>query len=211
MDRIRGRGDLPFPPRRHTLPGLSNFFSLQLQIPNDVTRKSPENVRPYPTPTRATVSSGESLLFGRPTEKPLISIHPQPVQIFRLWQICLDNVNPLVKLFHAPTVQQLIIEASSDLENVNRFTESLMFAIYLSSVTSLGDEECRSLMGDSKALLLARFSGGTQQALINAEVLSSSNPVVLQAYTLFLVCLILLSLVANQGSHNGNTEKKRLT
>lgn len=129
--------------------------------------------------------------------KPLISNHPKPVQVFRLWQTYLDNVNPLVKLFHAPTVQQSIIDASSDLENINASTESLMFAIYLSSVNSLGDEECRNVMGEPKALLLTRFSSAAQQALVNAEVLRSSNPVVLQAYTLYLVGSIHISRAAH--------------
>lgn len=148
--------------------------------------------RNHPHFTDGAYSAGESLLLGRPTPKTLTLNHPQPVQIFKLWQTCLDNVNPLAKLFHAPSVQQLIVAASSDLENITASTESLMFAIYLSAVNSLGDEDCKSMMGEPKTTLFPRYISAAQQALINAEFLKSSNLVVLQAFALFLVGLNLL-------------------
>lgn len=117
--------------------------------------------------------------------------HPEPVQIFRLWQTFLDNVNPLTKLFHAPTVQQMVLDASTNIENIPRSTEALIFAIYLASVVSLSDQECESIMGEPKLVLAERYSISTQQALTNAEVLRSSNLVVLQALTLFLVRITL--------------------
>lgn len=158
---------------------------LQLQNPKDAINGSSEDATtiatggPYP--------SGESLIFGRPIPNTLRSSHPQPVHIFRLWQTCLDNVNPLAKIFHAPTVQQLVLEASCDLDNVSVSTETLMFAIYLSSVTSLRDEDCKGMLGEPRAVLLTKFSNATQQALINAGVLKTSSLVILQAFILFLV------------------------
>jgi hypothetical protein len=119
----------------------------------------------------------------------LRSSHPQPVRMFMLWQTFLDNVYPLVKLFHAPTVQQSILEASSNLDNVAASTEALMFAIYLCAVTSLRNDDCERIMGASRHALLARFSNATQQALINAEILKTSNIVILQAFTLFLLAM----------------------
>lgn len=86
----------------------------------------------------------------------------------------------------------MIIEASGDLGNVARSTESLMFAIYLSSINSLGDEDCKSIMGEPKIPLLTRFSSVTEQALINAEFLKTADLMVLQAFTLFLVGLSFL-------------------
>ena len=106
-----------------------------------------------------------------------------------LWQTFLDNVNPLVKLIHAPTVQQMILESSSNLGKVLPSTEALMFAIYLCAVTSLGNEDCERIMSSSRPTLLARFSHAAQQALINSEILKTSNMVVLQAFTLFLLAM----------------------
>ncbi|KAK9330883.1 fungal-specific transcription factor domain-containing protein [Lipomyces starkeyi] len=131
-----------------------------------------------------------SLLFGRlMINNAVSSSHPQPVQILQMWQTFIDNVNPLVKLLHAPTVQQLIVEASGRLDKLSGSTEALMFAIYHSSVVSLRDEDCESMMGESRSVLLARYSTATQQALINAGVLRTANLMVLQALTLYLLSI----------------------
>jgi hypothetical protein len=121
------------------------------------------------------------------TNMALSSLHPSPIQTFRLWQVFVDNVHPLSKLLHAPTVQSTILEARSNLEDISRDTEALMFAIYLAAVESLRDEHCLSILGEPRTSLLARYSHATQQALTNAEYLRTSNLVVLQAVTLYLV------------------------
>jgi len=120
----------------------------------------------------------------------LASLHPHPVQIFRMWQTFLINVNPLVKMFHAPTVQQMILDASGDLKNIARPTEALMFSIYFLSITSLQNEECESMFGESRPSLLAKYSYAAQQALINARFLKSLNLFTLQALILYLVSRI---------------------
>jgi hypothetical protein len=119
--------------------------------------------------------------------KDLSSLHPPPVQIFRLWQTFLVNVNPLVKIFHAPTVQQLILDATGNLSDIPKATESLMFAIYLISVTSLKQEDCSTMFGENRASLISKYSHAAQQALINAKFLKSINLYSLQAFALYLV------------------------
>jgi hypothetical protein len=131
---------------------------------------------------------GTSLLFGSPaTSTELRSLHPDPIQIFRLWQLYLDNVNPLVKLFHAPTVQQMISDASGNLDDIPRNLEALMFGIYCITVESLAEEECQSLLGLPKGAGLRKFRAGAQHALINASLLKSSDLMVLQAFVLLAV------------------------
>lgn len=131
-----------------------------------------------------------SLLIGHSGSKPnLTSQHPQPVHIFRLWQTFLTNVNPLTKVFHAPTVQQMILDASGDLEHAPRPTEALMFSIYLLAVISMKSEDCETMFGQSQSTLLSKYSHATQHALVRAGYLKSLSLVTLQAYTLFLVSL----------------------
>lgn len=132
---------------------------------------------------------GESFIFGSPTTSLSYLLHPDTIQIFCLWQICLENVNSLVRLFHVPTMQQLIIEASSNLVHISPGMEALMFAIYLSAVMSLQEDECQKLMGEPAPVLIQRFSLSTQQALVNARFLKSVDIFTLQAFVLFLVSL----------------------
>jgi hypothetical protein len=128
------------------------------------------------------------LLFGgQSSPVTLQSLHPNPVQIFKLWQFYLDNINPIVKVFHAPTVQQLILDASGDLADMPRNIEALLFAIYCISAESMSDGECITVLGQSKAPALRGFRRGAQCALNNASVLKTSDLIVLQAFTLFIV------------------------
>ena len=119
--------------------------------------------------------------------KDLISLHPSPVDIFRMWQTFLVNVNPLVKIFHAPTVQQVILDATGDLAHVPKATESLMFAIYLLSITSLKPEDCETMFGETRAALVSKYSQAAQQALVNGKFLKSIKLCSLQAFALYLV------------------------
>ncbi|KAI8285357.1 Aurofusarin cluster transcription factor aurR2 [Colletotrichum sp. SAR11_57] len=116
-------------------------------------------------------------------------LHPSPIQIFQLWQIYINNVNPLLKITHVPTVQGLIIEASANLEKISKSVECLMFAIYLLAVTSLEDTEVAKMFNETKPSVLSRFHTALQQALVNAGFMRTSDTMVLQAYMLFLIAV----------------------
>ncbi|MBE3046517.1 fungal specific transcription factor domain-containing protein [Candidatus Bathyarchaeota archaeon] len=114
-------------------------------------------------------------------------MHPTVPQIMMLWQAFLNNFDPLVKLFHAPTAQVAVSNAATDLDGIAPNTEALMFAIYLSATATLTEQQCMQLLGISKPVLLKRFANATQQALVNARFLKSTDPIILQALTLYLV------------------------
>lgn len=139
------------------------------------------------------LDDGAFLMGLAPTRARLTALHPPPVHIFRLWQAYLDYVNPLIKILHAPSMQQVILEAIGDLKNIARANEALMFAIYASAVNSLDNGECESMFGSDKVSLLAKYQWAAQQALIKAGYLKTSSVVVLQAYLLYLVSQTCLS------------------
>ena len=113
--------------------------------------------------------------------------HPHPIHILVLWQTYLENVNPLTKILHTPTMQQQIIEASGNLHNISKAQDALMFAIYSITVTSMSDEDCQKMIGEARSTLLDRYTLATQQALLRVRFLRTSDIVVLQALVLFLV------------------------
>jgi hypothetical protein len=136
-------------------------------------------------------ADGSSLLFGTPKSAPsLRHLHPQPVQIFQLWQKYLENVDFSIKVFHTPTIQKVVLDASGNLNNLPKTVEALLFAIYAMSVTSLSDAECHTMLGEPKSIVGQRFRSGAQHALVNANFLKTADIMVLQAFVLFLVCLI---------------------
>lgn len=133
----------------------------------------------------------DHLLFGsRDAAVDISTLHPEPVQLFRLWQLYLENVNPLLKVTHAPSLQGCIVEAASDIPNIQPALEALMFSIYCVSVLSLAADDCYFLFGSSKGDLLIRYQFGCQQALSNCGFLRTNDRDCLTALYLYLVSLL---------------------
>ena len=129
-----------------------------------------------------------TILSTSATRNVLAEFHPSPLHIFKLWQAFLENVNPLTKIIHAPTVQQQILEATSDLPNVGKELEALMFAIYCIALVSMQPADIEKSFGESKRTLLSKYRQGAQLAFKNASLLRTSSLTVLQAFMFYLVC-----------------------
>ncbi|OGM50176.1 hypothetical protein ABOM_001137 [Aspergillus bombycis] len=125
---------------------------------------------------------------GSPAE--ITDLHPPGIKIFQAWQAYINNVNPLLKISHVPTLQSQVVEAATDPAKIPKPLEALMFGIYLITVTSLTDEEVKGTFGEEKAVLLSRYHQGAQQALINAGFMRSNELMVLQAYFLYLFSVV---------------------
>jgi hypothetical protein len=121
------------------------------------------------------------------------SSHPSAIQIFQLWQIYINNVNPLIRISHVPTLQGQIISASANLSKIPKPLEALMFSIYFVTVLSMTDQEVQSTFGDDRTMLLTKYHNASQQALVNAGFMRSSDIMCLQALFLYLVCFSVLT------------------
>ncbi|KAJ5120045.1 hypothetical protein N7448_010714 [Penicillium atrosanguineum] len=128
-------------------------------------------------------------LFNSDTRQSLTGMHPNQLHIFKLWQTFLENVNPLTKILHAPTVQQQILDAMSDLSSISTELEALMFSIYCISLVSLPAADVEKSFGESKKKLLPRCRRGVQLAFRNASFLRTSSVMVLQAFMLYLLSM----------------------
>ena len=118
----------------------------------------------------------DHLLFGSGKSSVDIStFHPEPIHIFKLWQLYLDNVNPLLKVTHTPSVQGRIIEAASNVSNIEPALEALMFIIYCMAVLSLDENGCLIMFGSTRDQLLVGYHFGCQQALLNCEFLRTND------------------------------------
>jgi hypothetical protein len=133
-------------------------------------------------------------LLNSATGESLTELHPNQLHIFKLWQTFLENVNPLTKILHAPTVQQQILEAMSELSSIGKELEALMFSIYCIALVSLPAADIEKSFGESKKKLLSRCRRGAKLAFRNASLLRTSSTMVLQAFMLYLVCLLLLTV-----------------
>lgn len=117
------------------------------------------------------------------------SSHPPAGTIRQLWQTFIENVNPLTKLVHVPTLHAAIEKAIAEIEHIPKGFEALMFAIYSISVLSLTEDECKQISGESRAILLPRYVTTTKVALSHARFMSCTSLVVLQALVLYILSI----------------------
>ena len=184
------------------LPLDSDLVSPPASVPQHALQSVTENnVTSHSLPFRV-----ESILFDHTaTQAPSYSEWPQPVQIFQLWQVYIDNVNPITNLLHVQTMQRIVLEAAScKPDDLPKQSLALLSSIFLISVESLGDEECQHLMKASKHECVGRFFAMTKDCLVGAEVMEIASTEVLQALVLYLVSLTLFHFTDIRSSHTNS-------
>jgi hypothetical protein len=112
------------------------------------------------------------------------NLHPDPHQIFSLWQQFMDNVDPLIKIVHVPTTQRDLLQASLSLQDVSPSFESLMFAIYYAAVSSMPQYP----NGVDRRDALRRYRTGLKHALARSKFMNRPDLQSVQALTLYLIC-----------------------
>jgi hypothetical protein len=125
----------------------------------------------------------------RGSPQSLIEQHPSYEQATKLWNVYIQNVEPLCKVLHVPTVVKMVNTVSRQPAVASKSDECLLFVIYYFAVFSMSDAECLQEFKTSRARLLSKFRTAFFQALVNASWLKTTSMSVLQAYTLFLIAM----------------------
>ncbi|OAA81315.1 Transcription factor [Akanthomyces lecanii RCEF 1005] len=144
---------------------------------------------PMETPDAlGALNDHHSFIFGyRSADVDLSKLHPLPSHATFLWSVFQENVEPLLKILHVPTVDALLREARRDMSTLLPADEALIFVIYFSAITALEPEEVQTNFGADKFALLGQYRFAVEQALAKANFLNTSDITVLQAFTLFLL------------------------
>ena len=129
-----------------------------------------------------------AFIFDNPHSKAdLYDLHPSYGEFATLWSAFCENIDPLTKIIHIPTLEPEIRQGSKNPRGLPDNLEALMFAIYASAVLSMSATEVEEAFGLSRSILAARYEVGAKKALINAGLLQSSDFRLLQAFVLWLV------------------------
>ncbi|PVI05339.1 putative C6 transcription factor [Periconia macrospinosa] len=179
----------PSPPNK--IPEVKSFWHAVYQRfgpgENEIELPIQDNYEDVVSPGMDTIFVHDnSLLFGPQTTIDLSTLHPEPAQMLRLWQLFLDNVNPLFRVVHTPTMQVRLIDAIGNLQTVQPPMEALMFAIYSMAIFSLDKDECLATFSSSRSELLTRYQFGCLQALQNCAFLKSNDRDTLTAFFLYI-------------------------
>ncbi|KAK4059919.1 transcriptional regulator family: Fungal Specific TF [Trichoderma harzianum] len=132
--------------------------------PEDALRRSSDD-----SSDAETLNDDFSFVLGGPSTSRTKLLHPPPQQIHELWRTFVENVDPLSKVVHIPTLEKAFHEAANEVDTVSRSFEALMFAIYSAAVMSLSDVE------------------STKAALSRASFMSTASLVVLQALVIHII------------------------
>lgn len=116
-------------------------------------------------------------------------LHPPSHSLKLYVKIFKENVDPVVKILHMPTVEPTLVAQFDKLDKLPKGLEALFFSIYYAAITSLAPVDCIEIFGEERSVLLMRYQFGVQQALARANFLVTEEMVVLQAFALFLLCL----------------------
>jgi hypothetical protein len=120
--------------------------------------------------------------------------HPTRWQAVQLWQVFVNNVDPLTKILHIPTAQPTVFEAINNPRGAARDVNALLFAIYFAATTSLQKEDVNHLLGQEKSVAIEVLKQGLEKALEHANLLDNPTLTSIQALAIYLVSLLFLSV-----------------
>ncbi|TDZ16357.1 Bikaverin cluster transcription factor bik5 [Colletotrichum orbiculare MAFF 240422] len=161
----------------------------QTRVLDEESDESEDEDTPDHSPLQATDASTDHhafILGYRSSDVDLRKLHPLPSQIPFMWQVYQENVEPLLKILHIPTMEKLIRDMRRNMDDLTAGNEALLFSIYYAAVTSMEDDEVEKNFGSKKEEMLGQYRFALEQALAKANFLNTSDMVVLQAFVLFL-------------------------
>lgn len=133
-------------------------------------------------------NSSELLLGGFDSSSTSVhDLQPDPVHAFRLWQIFLDRVNPLLKVVHIPTLQPYVMDGAISIGNVPLNYQALLFAVYTISAVSMSVAEAPEMLGMSREDAIQRYTKGMKTALVTFDFMKNYDMAALQALLLYIV------------------------
>ncbi|KAI0202126.1 fungal-specific transcription factor domain-containing protein [Astrocystis sublimbata] len=149
-----------------------------------------DDVESESSPVGLSPDNNADLLLGvEDAAIDLQELQPDLVNVFGLWQLFLDRVNPLTKTIHAPSLQPYVMDAAADINKVPLPYQALLFSMYSMAVISLTPQETYQLLGITRDEALSRYNRGTKLALTRSNFLKNYNMTILQALVLYMLSL----------------------
>ncbi|GAB1309903.1 All development altered-3 [Madurella fahalii] len=157
-------------------------------LTDEESEESDLEATPESTENDKNLIDHQSFILGyRSADVDLKSLHPLPSQIPFIWQVYQENVDPILKVIHVPSMSKVIKDLRHNMDNLTPPMEALMFSIYYASITSLEEDEVKLNFNAEKSVLIQQYRFALEQALAKAEFLTKPDITVVQAFLLFLV------------------------
>lgn len=125
----------------------------------------------------------------------LKDMQPPLYQAMQLWNVFVQNVDPVSKLLHIPTAQIDVFTMINNQYLGKPDMHCFLFSIFFAATTALSPSDVVHILGQDKANALNRFKYGLELSLADANILETPTLKALQALALFLVCSLPYLLV----------------
>lgn len=108
-----------------------------------------------------------------------------------LCSIFCENVDDLFKMFHQPSLRAFMINGAPYLNQDASApgNKTVKAAVWFSAVNTMSENQCRTLLGQSRPDALQQFKRMADVALAQADLMNTSDIATLQAFTTYLVSL----------------------
>ncbi|KAH8734650.1 fungal-specific transcription factor domain-containing protein [Ilyonectria robusta] len=158
------------------------------KLTDEESDESDYEATPDFSPASAPSVDHHAFILGyRSADVNLAKCYPLPSHVPFLWSVYQENVEPLVKLVHVPTTEELFRNVRRNQSQLTPGQECLVFAIYYAAINSLDADEVQTNLGATKEEILIQYRFAVEQALAKANFLHASDFMVMQAFTIFLV------------------------
>ncbi|KAK3679175.1 hypothetical protein LTR78_000736 [Recurvomyces mirabilis] len=197
----------PQPPNNISRPGGVSGHSIYesaVSLGTELASHGDQSMSYDPKPSK----SNKSHFLFNPAQQETFSSkqharsQPPAHHVVQLWQTYLTNVDPILKVLHAPTLQQTVLGQIGK-PSLPAGLQAMTSAIYFISTVSLQNNECQASLQVSKAELLTTYRSATEDALSAAAFVTTTDVQVLQALVLYLTALESLGETATVWSMSG--------
>ncbi|KAK2877750.1 hypothetical protein FQN49_001226 [Arthroderma sp. PD_2] len=120
---------------------------------------------------------------------PKIIYHRDKVAIGKLCHIYLHNVDPIIKILHRPSIRKWMVDGDKYLGYPEEHTSvrALESAVCYAAANSMTDSQCQAAFQASKSSIVAAHRRMCERAIESANLLTTRDMIVLQAFVLYLV------------------------
>jgi hypothetical protein len=139
--------------------------------------------------------------------EPAQQVQPELIDAF------MDNVGPMFKLFHTPSLRRFLEHGQPYLghDANSPGLKALRAAIWYAAVNTLSDDECQVTLGQGRRELMQQYRRATDVLLAQADLANTTDLATVQALLISLVsCIHLTILEPHSWYHASQAVQPRL-
>ncbi|KAF2765914.1 hypothetical protein EJ03DRAFT_318599 [Teratosphaeria nubilosa] len=117
-----------------------------------------------------------------------LTAEPNASMQFALFEMFLQNISPMFKLFHEPTIRNTVERGAPYLgdEASSPPIRTMKSAMWLAALSSLTDAECQNRFRSKRADLLPKYKRSTEVLFTQVDLCNTNSIAALQAFIVYL-------------------------